>query len=276
MRQTYNFLFQSAALVTVLCLLVSAVVAQKTGKPPTSDATAAKRAIEKIVREYLLENPEVLREAMQALQAKEEKAKSELIAKNLKNLKSEIYSDQDSPIGGNSQGDISVVAFFDYYCGHCRNSLPNLASLTATDKSVRIIYKEFPIMSPKSEVVARAALAAKRQGKYLEFHKALLETDEVGEEAVKLIIEKLSLNSEQLQKDMNDAKIAEALYRNAKLATSLEIAGTPAYIIGDQIIPGAIDAESLSKIVAAERAKLPKTAIVKVKPHALSKSSAGR
>lgn len=263
-RQTNNFLFQSAALVTVLCFSVSAVVAQKTGKPPTSDATAAKRAIEKIVREYLLENPEVLREVMQALQAKEEKAKSELIAKNLKNLKSEIYSDQDSPIGGNPEGDVSVVAFFDYYCGHCRNSLPNLANLTTTDKSVRIIYKEFPIMSPQSEIVARGALAAKRQGKYLEFHKALLETDAVGEEAVKLISEKLNLNSEQLQKDMNDAKIAEALYRNSKLAASLEIAGTPAYIIGGQIIPGAIDTDSLSKIVAAERASLSKTETVTV------------
>lgn len=276
MKQPSNFLFQSAALVTILCLSVFAVLAQKTAKPSPSDATAAKQAIEKIVREYLLKNPEVLREAMQALQAKEEKAKSELMAKNLKTLKSEIYSDQDSPISGNPQGDVSVVAFFDYYCGHCRNSLPNLASLTATDKSVRIIYKEFPIMSPNSEIVARAALAATRQGKYLEFHQALLETEEVGEAAVKIIAEKLNLNAEQLQKDMNDAKMAEALSRNAKLAMSLEIAGTPAYIIGDQIIPGAIDTESLSKIVAAERAKLPKTEIVKVKPHALSKSSAGR
>lgn len=264
MRQTYNFLFQSAALVTVLCFSVSAVVAQKTGKPPISDATAAKRAIEKIVREYLLENPEVLREAMQALQAKEEKAKSELIAKNLKALKSEIYSDQDSPTIGNPHGDVSVVVFFDYNCGHCRNSLPNLASLTATDKSVRIVYKEFPIMSPQSEVVARAALAAKQQGKYLEFHKALLETDAVGEEAVKIISVKLNLNAEQLQKDMNDAKIAAALSRNAKLATSLEIAGTPAYIIGDQIIPGAIDTDSLSQIITSTRASLPKTERVKV------------
>ncbi|MBL8203891.1 MAG: thioredoxin domain-containing protein [Blastocatellia bacterium] len=275
MRQTYNFLFQSVALVTVLCLSGFTVSAQEKVKPSTSDATAAKQAIEKIVREYLLKNPEVLREAMQALQAKEEKAKSELIAKNLKALKSEIYSDQDSPTIGNPHGDVSVVVFFDYNCGHCRNSLPNLASLTATDKSVRIVYKEFPIMSPNSEIVARAALAAKQQGKYLEFHQALLETDEVGEAAVKLISEKLNLNAEQLQKDMNDAKMAEALSRNAKLATSLEIAGTPAYIIGDQIIPGAIDTNSLSEMVAAERAKLPKPENVKVKPHAISKSSAG-
>lgn len=264
MRQISNFLLQTAALVTVLCVSVFAVSAQKTGKPPTSDATAEKRAIEKIVREYLLENPEVLREAMQALQAKEEKAKSELIAQNLKTLKSEIYSDQDSPTIGNPQGDVSVVVFFDYNCGYCRKTLPNLASLTAADKSLRIIYKEFPIMSPQSEIVARAALAAKRQGKYLEFHKALLETDEVGEAVVKLISEKLNLNGEQFQKEMNDAKIAEALYRNAKLAASLEIAGTPAYIIGDQIIPGAIDTDSLSKMVAAERARLPKTESVTV------------
>lgn len=259
MKQPSSFLLQTAALVTMLCLSGFAVSAQEKVKPSTSDATAAKQAIEKIVREYLLKNPEVLREAMQALQAKEEKAKSERMAKNLKALKSEIYSDQDSPTIGNPQGDVSVVVFFDYNCGHCRTTLPNLASLTTTDKSVRIIYKEFPIMSPQSELVARAALAAGRQGKYLEFHKSLLETDAVGEEAVKLITEKLNLNSEQLQKDMNDAKIAEVLSRNARLATSLEIAGTPAYIIGDQIIPGAIDTDSLSQIITSTRASLPKT-----------------
>lgn len=263
-RQPSNFLLQTAALVTVLCFSVFPVSAQKKVKPPTSDAIAAKQAIEKIVREYLLENPEVLREAMQALQAKEEKAKSELIAKNLKTLKSEIYSDQDSPTVGNSKGDVSVVVFFDYNCGYCRKTLPNLEHLTANDKSLRIIYKEFPIMSPQSEVVARAALAANRQGKYLEFHKALLETEAVGEEAVRMISEKLNLNAEQFQKDMHDAKIAEALSRNARLATSLEIAGTPAYIIGDQIIPGAIDTDSLSQIITAARANLPKTESAKV------------
>lgn len=266
LKQTYNFLLQTAALVTILYLSVFTVLAQEKVKPSPSDATAAKQAIEKIVREYLVKNPELIREAMQALQAKEEKAKSEMIAKNLKTLKSEIYADQDSPTVGNPKGDVSVVVFFDYYCGYCRKTLPNLEHLTANDKSLRIIYKEFPIMSPQSEMVARAALAANRQGKYLEFHKALLETEAVGEEAVKMIAEKLNLNAEQFQKDMNDAKIAEALARNARLATSLEVAGTPAYIIGDQIIPGAIDTDSLSEIVAAERASLSKTQSVKVTP----------
>jgi protein-disulfide isomerase len=156
------------------------------------------------------------------------------------------------------------VAFFDYYCGYCRQSLPSLENLVANDKSVRIIYKELPIMSLKSELVARAALAAKRQGKYLEFHKALLETDETGEEAVKFVAAKLNLDSEQLQKDMNDPQIVEALYRNAKLAASLNVNGTPAYIIGGQIIPGAIDIDSLTQIVVAERGKLAKTKIAKV------------
>ena len=264
MKQKSNFLLKLIAIVTVLLIGISAVSAQKKVKTSVSDSNAEKQTIEKIVREYLLENPEIIREAMQALQAKEEKAKIQLTAENLKKLNAEIYSDQDSPIGGNPEGDVTIVAFFDYYCGYCRQSLPNLENLVANDKSVRIIYKEFPIMSQKSDVVARAALAAKRQGKYLEFHKALLETDEIGGEAVEFVSKKLNLDFERLQKDMNDPKIVEVLYRNAKLAESLNVSGTPAYIIGGQIIPGAINADSLSKIVAAEREKLPKTKIAKV------------
>ncbi len=264
MKHKSNFLLKVIAIVAVLFIGISVVSAQKKVKTSVSGSNAEKQAIEKIVREYLLENPELIREAMQALQAKEEKAKVQMIAENLKNLNSEIYADQDSPMSGNPKGDVTIVAFFDYYCGYCRQSLPNLESLIANDKSVRIIYKEFPIMSLKSDLVARAALAAKRQGKYLEFHKALLETDETGEEAVKFVSAKLNLDSEQLQKDMNDPKITEALNRNAKLAASLNVSGTPAYIIGGQIIPGAIDTDSLTKIVTAERAKLAKTEIAKV------------
>jgi protein-disulfide isomerase len=264
MKHKSNFLLKVIAVVTVLFIGISVVSAQKKVKTSVSGSNAEKQAIEKIVREYLLENPEIIREAMQALQAKEEKAKIQLTAENLKNLNAEIYSDQDSPIGGNPKGDVTIVAFFDYYCGYCRQSLPSLENLVANDKSVRIIYKELPIMSLKSELVARAALAAKRQGKYLEFHKALLETDETGEEAVKFVAAKLNLDSEQLQKDMNDPQIVEALYRNAKLAASLNVNGTPAYIIGGQIIPGAIDIDSLTQIVVAERGKLAKTKIAKV------------
>jgi protein-disulfide isomerase len=264
MKHKSNFLLKVIAIVAVLFIGISVVSAQKKVKTSVSGSNTEKQAIEKFVREYLLENPEIIREAMQALQAKEEKAKNQLIAEKLKSLNSEIYADQDSPIGGNPDGDVTIVAFFDYYCGYCRQSLPNLENLVANDKSVRIIYKEFPIMSLNSDVVARAALAAKRQGKYLEFHKALLETDETGEAAVEFVSKKLNLDLEQLQKDMNDPKIVESLYRNAKLAESLNISGTPAYIVGGQIIPGAIETDSLKKIVVAEREKLPKNKIAKV------------
>lgn len=225
-----------------------------------------KEAIENIVRDYLLKNPIVIREAMQALQVKEEQEKQELVANNLRNLRKEIFSDPNSPTTGNSNADISIVAFFDYNCGHCKNSLPALNEILKTDSSVRIIYKEFPILSPQSQLGAQAALAANRQGKYVEFHNALIAAQEINEDVIKQISEKLGLNYETLKKDMNDGKTNESLANNYKLATDLGINGTPAYIVGGQIIPGAVNADALTNIIAAERAKLSgKTARIKEK-----------
>jgi protein-disulfide isomerase len=255
MRQTYNFLLQTAALVTVLYFSVFTVSAQEKVKPSTPDATAAKQAIEKIVREYLLKNPEVLREAMQALQAKEEEEKKQLIAKQMKSLQAEIYSDPDSPFAGKETGNVSVVVFFDYFCGYCKKTLPALPTLLPKDSSLRIVYKELPILGPASQLAAHAALAARRQGKYAEFHQALVEADGADEAVIKAISDRLGLNYAVLQKDMKDPKISEAIDRNLRLAAALQINGTPAYLVGEQIIPGAIDAASLAQLIAAERAK---------------------
>lgn len=214
-----------------------------------------KEAIENIVRDYLLKNPVIIREAMKALQLQEEKEKQELTANNLKSLSKEIFSDPTSPTTGNPNADISIVAFFDYNCGHCKNSLPGLNEVLKKDPSLRIIYKEFPILGSQSQLGAQAALAAHQQGKYVEFHNALIVAEEINEEVIKDISEKLGLNYEALKKDMSDEKINNSLTNNYNLATALGINGTPAYIVGEQIVPGAIDAESLTRIVAIERTK---------------------
>lgn len=215
-----------------------------------------KAAIENIVRDYLLKNPSIIREALQALQVQEANEKQELAASNLKRLNKEIFGDPNSPTAGNKDADVSIVAFFDYNCHYCKQSLPELNNLLTKDPSLKVIYKEFPILSPTSQLAAKAALAADRQGKYLEFHNALLSAEMINDEVIKNISDQLGLNYDTLQKDMNDEKINEALSNNYNLAAALNIQGTPAYIIGTQLIPGAIDINSLTNIVKAEREKL--------------------
>ena len=225
--------------------------------PTTEPVTKEQReAIEKVVREYLLRNPGIIREAMQALQAQEEREKQQSVANSMKSLESDIYSDPDSPVAGNPKGDVTIVVFFDYDCGYCKLTLPRLQTLLSKDHSIKLVYKEYPILGPQSQVAAQAALAAYRQGKYDAFHNGLLQSEQSSDDAIKRVSDRLGLNYATLQKDMADPKLNEALARNLRLASALDINGTPAFIVGQQIIPGAIDMDSLAKIVSAERAKL--------------------
>lgn len=233
----------------------SLVVQGEAGTGPSTPLLDDTEAIEKIVRNYLLKNPAVIREALQALQVQEQKEREERAANTMKELRNEIFSDPGSPIGGNNAGDVSIVVFFDYNCGYCRKTLPQLQALTQKDPLVRIVFKELPILGPQSLTAAKAALAAGRQGKYVEFHKALMTAESTDEDVVKTISKTLGLDYARLQKDMADPKIDEQLARVARLAGSLDINGTPAYIVGDRIIPGAIDLESLTRFVTIERDK---------------------
>ncbi len=242
-------------LIAISLLAVLPVFSQKVAKTVSAQN---KSEIEKIVREYILKNPSIIREAIELLQAQEVQKKLSLAAENLKKLSSDIYLDKDSPIAGNPKGDVTVVAFFDYNCGYCKMSLPTLKTLIAQDSAVKIIYKELPILGDDSFLAAQAALAAKRQGKYEQFHQALIDSKQVNEETIKAVAKQLELNYETLAKDMADPKLQEELTRNLELAMALDINGTPAYIIGDQIIPGAINIEGLISRVSLQRTKLQK------------------
>lgn len=223
---------------------------------PSTPAENNVKAIERIVRNYLMNNPAVIREAMQALQAQELKEKQERAANQMKELRSEILADPGSPIAGNAKGDVSIAVFFDYNCGYCKQTVPKLQSISEKDPMVRIVFKEFPVLGPQSAFGAKAALAASRQGKYVEFHNALMTAESTDEDSIKTISKTLGIDYSKLQKDMADPQIDEQITRNQRLAESLDINGTPAYIIGDQIIPGAVDAESLTRFIQIERKKV--------------------
>jgi protein-disulfide isomerase len=228
-----------------------------TPAPSGSAFTPAQRKeIEAIIRDILVNNPEIMLDVQNALEAKMDKIQSEKMALALKEHANELYRPASSPIVGNPKGDVPVIEFFDYNCGYCKKALSELAQLVDKDKKVRVILKEFPILAKGSEETARVALAAKMQGKYWEFHRAMLESPGQANEASALrVADKLGLDMARLKKDMTSPEVKKEIDDTRQLATKMGIQGTPHFIVGDKIIAGAPEnlAELLSKHVADVR-----------------------
>jgi protein-disulfide isomerase len=206
-----------------------------------SGFTAAQRKeLDSIIKEFLLNNPDVLFDAQAVLDAKMDKIQTERMAVAMKEFAGELYRPAGSPIVGNVKGDVPIVEFFDYNCGFCKKAFPDLAKLVDKDKKVRLILKEFPILSKGSEEASRVALAAKIQGKYWEFHRAMLETQGQANEATALrAAEKLGLDMPRLKRDMASAEVKKEIEDTRKLATKIGIQGTPHFIVGDRVVAGA-------------------------------------
>jgi protein-disulfide isomerase len=222
------------------------------GVPPgliaAEEITSAQRqAIEAIIHDYLMQNPDVLLDALRAA----EDAKTNRV---LSDRRREIFDDPATPVGGNPQGDVTIVEFFDYRCPYCKQVQPSLQALLDEDRKLRFIYKEMPVLGPPSVTAAHAALAARLQGKYEHFHAAMMATKgQINDEVVYQIAGSVGLDVDRLKRDMAAPEIEQALKANLALASALDIHGTPGFIIGDHIVPGAIDLDALKNLVADAR-----------------------
>ncbi|HIJ37956.1 MAG TPA: DsbA family protein [Rhodospirillaceae bacterium] len=214
-------------------------------------------AVRKLVHDYLLENPSVISEAIEALRQKEELAAEMDAKKALADRKDEIFSDPQTPVLGNKKGDVSVVEFFDYRCTYCKSMLDMLFDTVKADGKVRLVMKEFPILGPDSVVAARAALAAKSQNKYEELHKVLMRMKgPMTEQTIMKAAAEAGLNVEKLKKDMEDSSIDTTLKNNVHLAHALNLTGTPGFIVGDQLVGGAMSPQALKQLI--DQARKPK------------------
>lgn len=241
------------SLTASLILLCLAGGTASLAQEPIFDPTQTK-GIEEIVRAYLIENPEVIKEAIAALQAKEEAAKLAQQASALSQYQDRLLSDPASPVAGNPMGDVTLVEFFDYKCPYCKKVTPALSELLATDKNVRIVFKEFPILGESSLLAARAALAAAKQGRYQEFHAALMEhRGDFDVATIRLIAETRGLDVAQLEADMQAEDVDQQIRDNQALAQAMSIRSTPTFVIGDQIVPGAISIDELKALIAEAR-----------------------
>ena len=202
--------------------------------------SAQREELTTIVKEILLANPEILLEAQNLLEARMDKIQSERMAVAVKENAGELFRPSASPVVGNVKGDVPVIEFFDYNCGYCKKAFTEIATFLDADKKARFILKEFPILSKGSEETSKVALAAKMQGKYWEFHRAMLEAQGQANEATSLrAAEKLGLDMAKLKKDMASAEVKKEIEDTRALATKMGIQGTPHFIVGDRIIPGA-------------------------------------
>ncbi len=238
-------------LLVMLFLLPAAVQADEEGF-----SAAQEEEIGRLVRAYLLKHPEVILEAIEELQRRDEMASAAARDQAIAQSASDLYEDPASPIAGNPEGDVTIVEFFDYNCPYCKRVTPEIFGLLAQDGNIRYIAKEFPIFGEDSGFAARAAMAADRQGKYAAFHQALMAIKgPANPTTVKRAAADAGLDWEQLEADMEDEAITRALERNAALARRLGVEGTPAMVIGETFIPGAAPASKIAAVIAEERAK---------------------
>lgn len=246
-----------AVLLGALGAAGTTVPAQAQDSSPQSRFDPADTAaIEAIVRDYLLANPEVLIEAIQVFDARQKLAAQEQQRLAVAARQNDLAADPDSPVLGNPEGDVLIVEFFDYRCPYCKRVADDLRETVREDGNIRLVMKEFPILGPESVYAARAALAAHKQGKYEDFHFALMEDKgQLSEESVLAVADSVGLDVKQLRRDMLGSDVDTALRKTFDLAEALDIGGTPAFVIGDEIYPGALSIEALREAVAQVRAE---------------------
>lgn len=239
------------SLVTVAALCALGLPAHAAQDPA---APLTRGDVESIVRDYLTKNPQVVVDAITAFQqqqyADQAKAEAQALAENRA-----LFADEALPFAGNPKGDVTVIEFFDYNCGYCKRAIKDVLALMEQDKNVRVTFVDLPILSADSNFAARWALAAHKQGKYFEYHKALMEhPGHIDEKVLVDYAGKLGLDEAKLRRDAaDDSAIAQRLETNIALARKLGLHGTPAFIIGDSVAKGYIGIDGLKQAVAEAR-----------------------
>lgn len=210
--------------------------------------------LEKAIHEYLLSHPEVIIEALEKYEARQREARNQAAKAAVALHRDSLFNHPMTPVSGAKNADVTIVEFFDYQCGFCKRVLKTVIAVIEDDPKIRVVWKEFPILGPTSEFASRAAMAAERQGKYLQFHTNVMGSrGQLTPQKVLRIAKDIGLDIDRLKKDMGDPKITKYLANTAQLAQSLGITGTPGFIVGDEVVPGAVDKTKLQALIAAMR-----------------------
>lgn len=246
--------FRRAGPIVALAVLflVTAGLSAARAEPTRTFTPGQRGEIEAIVRDYLAKHPDVVLDALRSLQEQQQSAQAEQDRALLKDNRKALDHDGVSFAAGPSDAKLSVVEFFDYRCAYCKHMMPDVMRLISDKPNIRVVLKEFPVLGPESLEASRAALTVLRQApdKYLAFHKALLsDRDALTHERIMEIAGKLGLDTTKLRADMNDPAVTAQIAANRALAERLHIEGTPSFVIGDTIVPGAVEYSNLVTLV---------------------------
>ncbi|TNM65145.1 DsbA family protein [Aliirhizobium smilacinae] len=238
-------LFKTLAAGTLLTVALAAV-------PAFALDDSQKKEMGAFIREYLIQNPEVMIEVQTALEAKQQAQRSDQSTKAVATYKDEIFSSPTDVVLGNPKGDVTVVEFFDYNCGYCKRAMTDMDDIIAKDKNVRFVLKEFPILGPDSLAAHKVANAVRlvAPDKYSEFHKELLGGQEHATEATAIsVAAELGVDEAAIRKSMSE-KPNDDIVRNAyQLANAIGITGTPTYVVGDEAVFGAVGLDEIEQKV---------------------------
>ncbi|MFN0085461.1 MAG: DsbA family protein [Blastocatellia bacterium] len=241
------------AILGLLALTFSyPVLAQAVEK---KQAIKQRQEVEAIIRDYLLKNPSIIKEALHALEVQEAEAAAEATRKAISENREALFRDSMGTTIGNPKGDVIVVVFIDYQCGYCKRMEAILQTLIEQDPGVRVVLKDFPILGPESLLAARVALAARTKGRYAEFFHAFLAAEELNAKSIDAIAARLGW-PDATSAAAGSKEIDELIEANHALGNRLSLSGTPAIVIGDRLLPGAVNVETLMMMVAAERVKM--------------------
>jgi len=219
--------------------------------------TLSEDRVKELVLEAIRENPEIVLEAVRIIEQREQESQAATAASVLSDNRDLLDNDPNAPVLGNPDGDVTVVEFFDYNCPYCRRAMTQVEALLEQDPNVKLVYREWPILGEGSVFAARAALASRKQGKYEEFHWAMMGMQGRAEEPTVIrIAEDLGMDIAQLRRDMESPEIDAHIARSSELSRALGFNGTPSFVIGDALVPGVIDVDQMITLTEQARAAI--------------------
>ena len=228
--------------------LAAAAGAALAVQAPAAVSPTDKAAIERIVHDYILEHPEIIPQAVEKLQAKR-------MSSTIESSRSAIEKPYAGAWEGAPNADVTVVEFFDYACGYCHASLPDLAKLVGSDAKVKIVYRELPILSDESGDAAKVSLLAAERGQYMAYHKALYGAGKVTRDTIVAAAARAGITKSEAEAAIASSKYDAEIASNIALAQKLQASGTPTFVIGDQVLNGAVGYDALKEGVASARGK---------------------
>jgi protein-disulfide isomerase len=214
--------------------------------------------IGKIIKDYLLTHPEVMQDVMAELEKRQQSADAEKHRAAVVENKATLFSSPHQVVLGNPQGNVTMVEFFDYNCGFCKRAMTDMLDLIKTDNNLKFVLKEFPVLGEGSVEAARVAVAARMQDangkKYIEFHQKLLGSRGGADKMRALAVAKeVGFDMPRLERDMGSDEVKKTIEENMKLAEALGVSGTPSYVVGEEVVIGAVGLDALREKISAER-----------------------